>query len=613
MTDLGVGAKLRAAFELSPTILAVTALDDGRLIEVNDAFLRTTGYTREEIIGRPIPNVRLWVDPSLRERGLADLRAGRPVRDMEARFRTKSGEEIVAIANADLVDVDGQTCVLTALVDITARVRAEAALRESERRFAQAFNANPLPMTITDREGRPLDVNEAALRHSGYTRDEWMARPGPELGVKRLDAEGRARDVEVTFSTKSGEPRHLLVNAETITYGGAPAVLNVSLDITERKQIDAQREARRAEAETLARAKDEFLAMLGHELRNPLAAITNALAVLDHLVADADVRRVTGIIDRQTAHLSRLVDDLLDVARVTSGKIELRPQLLDLRELAVRSLEALRQAALTGRHQVEVEGEPVHVHGDPARLEQVIRNLVDNALKYTPDGGQVRVIVERADGHAVLRVRDTGEGIRPDLLERIFDLFVQEPQALDRSRGGLGLGLTLVKRLVELHGGSVAAASAGRGRGSEFIVRLPAATEPGGEDYAVAAFAPPVSGRRRRVLIVEDSADARDSLRLILELGGHEVETAEDAASCLEKVTAFRPDVALIDIGLPGIDGYRLEGVLRAHPDAGNLRLIALTGYGQAEDRKKALDAGFDLHLTKPVEPARLQDLIAGA
>jgi len=492
MTDLGVGAKLRAAFELSPTILAVTALDDGRLIEVNDAFLRTTGYTREEIIGRPIPHVRLWVDPSLRERGLADLRAGSPVRGMEARFRTKSGEEIVAIANADLVDVDGQTCVLTALVDITARVRAEAAL------------------------------------------------------------------------------------------------------------------------ETLARAKDEFLAMLGHELRNPLAAITNALAVLDRLVADAEVRRVTGIIDRQTAHLSRLVDDLLDVARVTSGKIELRPQLLDLRELAVRSLEALQQAALTGRHQVEVEGEPIHVHGDPARIEQVIRNLVDNALKYTPAGGQVRVIVERADGHAVLRVRDTGEGIRPDRLERIFDLFVQEPQALDRSRGGLGLGLTLVKRLVELHGGAVSAASAGRGRGSEFTVRLPAAAEPGAHDRTGAAPASVMSGRPRRILIVEDSADARDSLRLILELAGHEVETSEDAPSCLEKVAAFRPDVALIDIGLPGIDGYRLAGLLRARTDAGDLRLIALTGYGQAEDRQKALDAGFDLHLTKPVEPARLQDLIAG-
>ena len=622
MTDLGMAGKLQAVFALSPTIMAVTDLSDGRIVEVNEAFLRALGYAREEIIGRPISDIRLWMDPDLREKGLNALRAGQPVRDMEARFRTKSGAEIVAIANADLIDVDGRTCVVTALMDITDRVRAEAALRESERRFARAFDANPLPMTITTPDGRHLYVNAAALRHSGYTSEELMGRTNAELGfwvvpedrdrlLKTMETDGRVRDLEVAFRTKSGESRNLLVNSERIIYGGEPAVLNVSLDITERKQLEAQADVRREEAETLARAKDEFLAMLGHELRNPLGAITNALVVLNGLVTGDRAGRAIDIIDRQTAHLSRLVDDLLDVARVTSGKIELRSEALDLRALAERSLDALADAARTGNHQMEIHGETVWVHGDPARLEQVIRNLLDNALKYTPAGGRVHLTVERAGAHAVLRVADTGAGIRADLLGRIFDLFVQEPQALDRARGGLGLGLTLVKRLVELHGGSVSATSAGPGLGSEFTVRIPALIEAGGRD-GVAPAPPPPNDRRRRVLIVEDSADARESLRLLLEMAGHEVDRCEDAADTLERVSVFQPDVALIDIGLPGMDGYRLAQALRKRPPARPLRLIALTGYGQAEDRRKALDAGFDLHLTKPIDPDRLQDFIAG-
>jgi PAS domain S-box-containing protein len=477
-------------------------------------------------------------------------------------------------------------------------------------------------MSITTLDGRHLYVNAAALRHSGYTREELMDPTKAELGfwlvpedrdrlLKTMDTEGRVRDVEVTFRTKSGESRNLLVNSERIIYGGELAVLNVSLDITERKQLEAQADARREEAETLARAKDEFLAMLGHELRNPLGAITNALVVLNGLVTGDRAGRAIDIIDRQTAHLSRLVDDLLDVARVTSGKIELRPEALDLRALAERSLDALADAARTGNHQMEIDGEAVWVHGDPARLEQVIRNLLDNALKYTPASGRVRLTVERAGGDAVLRVADTGTGIRPELLDRIFDLFVQEPQALDRARGGLGLGLTLVKRLIELHGGSVSAASEGPGMGSEFTVRIPALIEEGARD-GVAPAIPPPNDRRRRVLIVEDSADARESLRLLLEMAGHDVDTSEDAADTLEKVEVFQPDVALIDIGLPGMDGYRLAQTLRERPHARPLRLIALTGYGQAEDRRKALDAGFDLHLTKPVDPDRLQDFIAG-
>ena len=622
MSDLGASERLRAAFEISPTILTVTDLETGRILEVNEAFLNITGYHRDEVIGRTIPEVGLWVDPAQRESGLAALRSGGAIRGMEARFRNKRGEEIWAVASAEMVQIEGQRCVVTALMDITDRVRAETALRESERRFAQAFNANPLPMSIVSlRDGRHLAVNEAAVRHSGYTREEMLGRTKPELGFWVAEGErdrlleilrggGQARDFEATFRSKTGERRDLLVNSEVVTYAGEPAVLSVSLDITERKQYDAERESRRREAEALTRAKDEFLAMLGHELRNPLGTITNALGVLDRLVADGDVRRLLGIIGRQTSHLGRLVDDLLDVARVTSGKIELRRQPLDLRALAEGCLDALTQAGRTRHHAITVEGPPLRVSGDPARLEQVVSNLLDNALKYTPAGGQVTVRIEQIDGDVVLRVRDSGEGIRADLLDRIFDLFVQEPQALDRTRGGLGLGLTLVRRLVELHGGSVAVASEGPGRGSEFSIRLPRLAEADVPAPAREVGLGPAAPRPRRVLIVEDNADARESLSLLLRLSGHEVETSENAMEGLEKLAAFAPDVMLVDVGLPGMDGYDLARRVRQRPAARGVALVALTGYGQIEDRRRAKEAGFDVHLTKPVEPDRLRKVL---
>ena len=621
MTQIGPAEQLRAVLALSPAILTVTDLETGRIVDVNDAFLRITGYDRDEVIGHTIPEMGLWMDPAQREAGIAALRAGRPVRGLEARFRTKSGGEVWAVASAGLVEMDGRPRIVTILIDITDRVRAETALRESERRFAQAFHANPLPMSIVSlRDGRHLDVNEAAVRHSGYAREELLGRTKPELGfwvaegereqlLTALRGSGQARDFEVTFRTKDGEERHLLVNSEVITYAGEPAVLSVSLDITERKQVEAARESRREEAESLSRSKDEFLAMLGHELRNPLGTITNTLGVLDRVVGDADTRRLLDIIGRQTSHLGRLVDDLLDVARVTSGKIELRRQTLDLRALAQGCVDALTQAGRTRAHQVTVEGPAVHVSGDPARLEQVISNLLDNAVKYTPSGGKVSVVLEATAGDAVLRVRDTGEGIRPELLDRIFDLFVQEPQALDRTRGGLGLGLTLVRRLVELHGGAVAVESAGAGRGSEFSIRLPATAPPAATSGRRAGAS--AGAGRRRVLVVEDNADARESLTMLLRLSGHEVYAAANAEETLAQVGGFRPDVMLIDVGLPGMDGYDLARALRKRPDGRELGLVALTGYGQAEDQRRARDAGFDLHLTKPVDPRRLEQVLA--
>jgi PAS domain S-box-containing protein len=625
----GFGEKLRAVFGLSPTILCLTGLNDGRVRDANDAFLSTSGYTREEILGRTPLELGLWVDPAQRDEGIRQLKAGRTVRSMECRFRVKSGEERVTVLSADIVMFDGEACILSALTDITDRTRAEAALRESERRFMVAFHANPLPMSITSlRDHRHLEINEAAVRHSGYAREEMLGHTKPELGfwvtaserervLKLLHAEGRVRDLEVTFRTRSGEDRQLLVNSEVITFEDEPAVLSVSLDITERKQHEAQSREGREEAEALAeslraanRAKDEFLAMLGHELRNPLGTLTNAVAVLERLSGDETMRHVVAIIGRQTGHLARLVDDLLDVARVTSGKIELQRRPVELRALAGRCLDALAQAGRTERHTVVLEGEPVHVDGDAARLEQVLNNLVDNALKYTPGSGRVTVTTERAGETAVLRVRDTGQGIRTDLLAHVFDLFVQEPQSLDRSRGGLGLGLALVKRLVELHGGSVAVWSAGPGQGTEFTVKLPAVAAPAAQTSVMRPGSPPATARGRRVLVVEDSPDARQSLRLLLELAGHEVETSEDGPSGLAKLRDFRPDVALIDLGLPGLDGYAVARAVRQWPETRAIRLVAVTGYGQAEDRRRALAAGFDLHVTKPVDASMLDEML---
>jgi PAS domain S-box-containing protein len=624
----GFGAKLRAVFGLSPTILCLTGLEDGRVRDVNDAFLHTTGFTRDEVIGRPMAELGLWLNPEDRADGVRRLRAGEAIRGLEARFRMKNGEERVAVLAADVLTIDGEAWILTAITDITEQKRVEGALRESERLFMTAFHANPLPMSITAlSDQRQLEVNEAAVRHSGYSREELLGRSKREMGfwvapeqrermLRLLHERGQVRDLEVTFQTRAGDRRQLLVNSEIITYDGAPAVLSVSHDITERKRLEAESRARRDEAEALAqslreadRAKDEFLAMLGHELRNPLGTLTNAVAVLDKMSGDETMRHLLAIVSRQTGHLARLVDDLLDVGRMTTGKIELHMQPVALRALVGRCLDALVQAGRTQRHTVTLHGADLHVEGDVTRLEQIVNNLLDNALKYTPATGAVTVGMAEEDGRAVLRVRDTGHGIAADLLTRVFDLFVQEPQALDRSRGGLGIGLALVKRLVDLHGGTVSVWSAGPGQGSEFTVRLPLREQPAGApDAASRAVVPPPS--RRRVLVVEDSADARESLQMLLELAGHVVETSEDGPDGLAKLDAFRPEVALIDLGLPGLDGYTLARRARENPETRAIRLVAVTGYGQAEDRQRALAAGFDLHVTKPVDASMLEDLL---
>jgi signal transduction histidine kinase len=376
----------------------------------------------------------------------------------------------------------------------------------------------------------------------------------------------------------------------------------------------------RAVAEQLREAdrrKNEFLAMLAHELRNPLAAIASSLGLLGlRDTHNASERRARDVLTRQTQHLARLVDDLLDVARVTRGKIELKREPIDLAALLSRAVENARQTKTGPRRQslaLTLPAAPVQIHGDVTRLEQVFTNLLDNASKYTAAAGQIQVTLECSTQARVI-VRDDGSGIVGDMLPKIFTLFSQADVPIARSAGGLGVGLTLVQSLVELHGGSVSAASEGPGRGSQFEVCLPLAALPAEQPSPISSATP--SGERkcdpkRRVLLVEDNPDALEVLSELLVLWGHEVQAVPNGLLGVDRALEMCPDVAFIDIGLPGIDGYEVARRIRAQPQGRALRLVALTGYGAPEQRQRALDAGFDLHLVKPIQPEGLARLLA--
>jgi signal transduction histidine kinase/CheY-like chemotaxis protein len=373
-------------------------------------------------------------------------------------------------------------------------------------------------------------------------------------------------------------------------------------------QLLAGEQSARAEAEAASRAKDEFLAMLGHELRNPLGAISNANRVL-HQIGEQSAR-LQRIIGRQTQHLGRLVDDLLDISRLTTGKIALDPRPVDLKKVVGDTLATLLEDGTAGRHEIVLDGGPVVVQGDATRLEQVARNLLDNAIKYTPPRGRITVTVRAEGDEAVLRVRDTGAGIPPDVLPRIFDLFVQEERSLDRSMGGLGLGLSLVKRLVALHGGTVSASSPGPDLGSEFVVRLPLLLD---VPVPMALASAPSPGPSRDILVIEDNRDVREGLRMLLESWGHRVVEAADGQAGVEAALASPPGIALVDVGLPGLDGYAVARAIRAGTGAPRVFLVAVTGYGQPEDERRSREAGFDAHLVKPVDPDDLMRVLAEA
>ena len=382
-------------------------------------------------------------------------------------------------------------------------------------------------------------------------------------------------------------------------------------DRAEHVALAAENERLLRVTQEASQRKDEFLAMLAHELRNPLGAILGAAQLIDLVAHDKEaVMKADEIIQRQGKHMARLLDDLLDVARVTQGKISLRQELVDLTDLVDDAVAAVRPH-ITARQQdfsVEIADAPFYVLGDATRLEQVQVNLLTNASRYSASNEQIRLRLTREGDQAVLSVRDNGLGIAPEMLDRIFDLFVQSDETFNRSAGGLGVGLTLVRSLVEMHGGQVTAHSAGLGCGSEFVVRLPLASAP----KAATPQTPSIPSRqpRHRILLVEDNVDSREMLKDLLELDGHEVQTAEDGVEGASIVETGWPDLVLMDIGLPGLSGYDTARLIRANGHR-DLRLVALTGYGQPADRQSALEAGFDDHLVKPFNPADLTRILS--
>ena len=502
-----------------------------------------------------------------------------------------------------------------------AREEAEARradLAESEARFRVLTQAIPQMVWTCRADGWSDFSNERWCEFTGQTLEEtygkgWMRAVHPDdmPGLKAVWArasrrkEGFQTSYRICRAADGAYRWHLAraypqrgASGEVVRWVGA------CTDIDDQKRseeslIDADRR------------KDEFIAMLAHELRNPLAAINNAVALSRRAVGDEEARSwAVGVIDRQVENLTRLIDDLLDVSRIRTGKLRMRPRRVDASEVVRHALEAVRPFVESKRHALgaEVEPGPAWVEADPTRLEQVFVNLLTNAAKYTDEGGRVDVRAGREGGEFVARVSDNGVGIAPEMLPRVFDLFTQVEGSLDRAHGGLGIGLTLVRQLVAAHGGQVSAESEGNGRGSRFTVRLPLADDP---PPAVAALATAPKGGARRVLVVDDSADSSRAMARLLRLDGHETRTADDGRTAVELARGFRPDVVLLDIRLPDIDGYEVAALLRAEPGLGRPLLIAVSGFGQDSDQDRARRAGFDRHVIKPVDLDLLRALVA--
>ncbi|MFL6262958.1 MAG: ATP-binding protein [Thermoanaerobaculia bacterium] len=622
---------------------AVVTVDaQGRVTFMNPAAERLAGTRVEAALGRPFQDVLPLLDAATRQPLSPDPGVGAA----HDALLDGSGEARQLALTVEPCHEGDRECSGAVLVlrDVTA---AEQALRESQERYRAFIEQSsegiwrfeleePIPIDLPVDEqielayqhGVLAECNRVMAQMYGLADESEIlgARLGQllpatdphnvkylrnfvESGYRLTGAESHELDAE-------GNPKVFLNNLVGVVEDGRLVrAWGSQLDITEQRRLEEELRRRAEELVGADRRKDQFLAMLAHELRNPLAPIRNAVELMRQVeTIDPTFQPSREMVERQVKHLGRLVDDLLDVSRITQGSIRLRKEVVDLGTIVQRAVEGNRPLIESRAHTLSLglPAEPVRLEADATRLEQVISNLLNNAAKYTMPGGHIWVTAAREGEEAVVRVRDTGIGIPPDVLDRVFEPFVQQSNgSLARTQGGLGVGLTLVRSLVEMHGGRVEASSPGLGQGSELVVRLPAQTlaEATLPSEPVAANAP----RPLRVLVVEDNIDAAESLATLLRLWNHDVSVVHDGRTALEAAREQQPEVVLLDIGLPGLDGYQVARRLREELHLDHALLVAMTGYGQPEDRRRSKEAGIQYHFVKPVEPLVLRNLLAGA
>lgn len=603
----------------------------GRITSWNRGAERLTGYMEAEAIGKPFsmlyPSEDLNSEHALYELAMAH-KNGR-YEEEGLRVRKDGSRYYAQIQVWPMENKSGEIIGFVKITrDITARRHAEQAIKESEAKFRTITDAMPQMVWSTLRNGDHDYFNEQWYRFTGVEEgstdgQNWEKILHPEdrararyVWQRSLDT-GQTYEIQYRLRHFSGNYRWTLGRALPVRDESGEIVrwMGTLTDIHEQKQAEeALKDA--------ARRKDEFLAMLAHELRNPLAPVRNATALLRRLInnGEKNVQSALNVIERQVRHMTCLIDDLLDVARISRGKIEIRKQELDLLEAVSHTVEDFQSDYhAKGVHlRAEITSEPLYLEGDRTRVAQVIGNLLHNALKFTEPGGQVTVRLSREEkpnlkrsgyGVAVLEVADTGTGIEADIAANLFNPFIQANQGLARSKGGLGLGLALVKGFVELHGGTVEAHSDGVGKGAVFTLRLPLAQKRGKQSGKNKA-APPQ--QRLRILAIDDNADMLQTLSTLLGMDGHQVTTAADGERGLQAMRASLPDLVLCDIGLPGLlDGYAVARAVRGDPDLAGVYLVALSGYGQDRDRQRAKDSGFDSHLLKPLDFSELAKVLA--